>query len=290
MACFSYTAQTFANSSKLIEARHYGGAWRSRGGFVPPAARLLGRRRVNRGKLDQHRRALCARRIECGDRGLAARQSAPLIALESRELLGKVFDDQCEFQWAPGPPEGGLAHVVRHRNAAREQFADCGQHGDLAPKIARRTIARVIERPRQCGVAGAPHPHEVDLRLRDPPGQIGKLGRACAAAAAARGVIADRARDPLHLLGQQRIVRDLNVEAMAERVLCHPRLAGRTARAGAQARVAAVGGDLAFGGHARTVFPGWEGGEGAVGLAMADMANSQGLGTDGQSIGTGRVL
>jgi hypothetical protein len=69
-------------------------------------------------------------------------------------------------------------------------------------------------------------------------------------ARAARGAIADGARDPRNLLGQQRIVRNRDVEAMAERVLLNPRLAGRGARAGAPARVAAIRGALAFSGHA----------------------------------------
>jgi hypothetical protein len=234
-------------------ARFSGDAWRWRGGFVPPALRLLVRRRGHRGKLDQHRRALSgARRIECGNRGLAARQGAPLIALEPGELLGKVGDDQCEFRRALRPPERGLAHVVRHRDAANQQLADCDQHRDLPPQIAGRTIARVVERAGHDGVTGAPHPHEVNLRLRDRPGEIGKLG----ADADAGGAIADGARDPRDLLGQQRIVRGRNVEAMAERVLLNPRLAGRTARAGAQARVGPVGGALAFSGHARKASPG----------------------------------
>ena len=156
-----------------------------------------------------------ARRIECGNRGLAARQGAPLIALEPGELLGKVGDDQCKFQRALRPPERGLAHVVRHRDAADQQLADCDQHRDLPPQIAGRTIARVVERAGHHGVTGAPHPHEVNLRLRDRPGEIGKLG----ADADAGGAIADGARDPRDLLGQQRIVRGRNVEAMAERVL-----------------------------------------------------------------------
>jgi hypothetical protein len=97
-------------------------------------------------------------------------------------LRGKIGDDQREFQRALRPPECGLAHVVRHRDAARQQFADCDQHGDLAPQIAGRTIARVVERPRHHGVAGAPHPHQVNLRLRDPPGETEKHGRSGAAA------------------------------------------------------------------------------------------------------------
>src|SRR5580704_12447623 len=77
------------------------------------------RRRRRRGKLDQYRHALCsARRIERAHGGLAARQGAPLVALEPRELCGKIGDDQREFQRAPRPPECGLAHVVRHRDAA----------------------------------------------------------------------------------------------------------------------------------------------------------------------------
>jgi hypothetical protein len=83
-------------------------------------------------------------------------------------------------------------------------------------------------------VAGAPHPHQVNLRLRNPAGEIGKLGGrpgAPAVPGAARGTFADGARKPLDLLGQQRIVGDRDVEAMAERVLLNPRLAGRTARA-----------------------------------------------------------
>jgi hypothetical protein len=203
-----------------MDARYDGG-----GGFVPPTPR----RRSHRGKLDQHRRTLCARRIECGDRGLTARQSAPLVAVEPRELSGKVGDDQCEFQRALRPPERGLAHVVRHRDAADQQLADCDQHRDLPPQIAGRTIARVVERAGHHGVAGTPHPHEVNLRLRDPAGEIGKLG----AGAGAGGAVADGARDPRDLLGQQGIVRNRDVEAMAERVPGDPRLAGRTARAGA---------------------------------------------------------
>jgi hypothetical protein len=89
--------------------------------------------------------------------------------------LGKVGDDQCKFQRALRPPERGLAHVVRHRDAADQQLADCDQHRDLPPQIAGRTIARVVERAGHHGVAGAPHPHEVNLRLRDPAGEIGKL-------------------------------------------------------------------------------------------------------------------
>jgi hypothetical protein len=131
------------------------------------------KRRSRRGKFDQRRTLSGTRRIECGDCGLAARQGAPLIALEPRELVGKVGDDQCEFRRAPRPPECGLAHGVRHRDAAHQQLADCDQHRDLPPQIAGRTIARVVERPRQDGVAGAPHPHEVNLRLRDPAGEIG---------------------------------------------------------------------------------------------------------------------
>jgi hypothetical protein len=96
--------------------------------------------------------------------------------------LGKVGDDQCKFQRALRPPERGLAHVVRHRDAADQQLADCDQHRDLPPQIAGRTIARVVERAGHHGVTGAPHPHEVNLRLRDPAGQIGKLGRAYAGA------------------------------------------------------------------------------------------------------------
>jgi hypothetical protein len=82
------------------------------------------KRRSRRGKLDQRRTLSGARRIECGDRGLAARQGAPLIALEPRQLVGKVGDDQCELQRALRPPECGLAHVIRHRDAAHQQFAD----------------------------------------------------------------------------------------------------------------------------------------------------------------------
>ena len=52
-------------------------------------------------------------------------------------------------------------------------------------------------------------------------------------ARAARGAVADGAREPRNLLGQQGIVRNRDVEAMAERVPGDPRLTGRTARAGA---------------------------------------------------------
>jgi len=152
--------------------------------------------------------------IERADCAPAARQGAVLVAGDGGELPDEIGEDEDER--------------LRCRRGG-----ECPHHH----------IVDVTARP--------PHPHDIDLGLRDAPHQMtipslrhGRPGGEGGAKAAA-----DRIRHGLDLARERRIAGDRHAEAVAARVLRHPRLAGRRPRAGAGAGILAVRGALALAGR-----------------------------------------
>jgi hypothetical protein len=192
------------------------------------------------------------RRIECPDGGLAARPGAALVAFHGGESAGAVGQHQGELLRPLRSLQDGVLHLGRHRNAAPEQIAGAAQQRDTGTQATRRQIARIGKRVRDQAVAGAPHPHDIDLGFRHAPRQAKEAGRRHRrglVAAPARKVAANGLRQFLRVARQRRIGGDRQGQPMTARVPRHPRLAGRRLRAGAGARIAAIGGALALTGH-----------------------------------------
>ena len=185
------------------------------------------------------------RLVERPDRELAPRQRAALVAIEGCELAHAVGEDEGELLHALMAEVKGLHHRVRQRNAEPAQFDHLPQHLDPRPVAAPRSIVRIVERPRQHGMAGAADADDVDLRLRDaarhmqfePEPRIGPF-----AGSGRRRDAADASRPRRDVARERRIAPDRPVEPVTARILRHPRLAGRRAGAGALGRIGAVGG------------------------------------------------
>ena len=143
-----------------------------------------------------------ARRVEGADRGLAARQGAPLVTIERAELFAALPQDASE-----------PLHII----------------GLSVLAVSHRRVWLAVEQP----VADVPHAAEIDLRLGDPQRER-QQRRVRAVAGDARG---ERAR-----LGRGLgIGKDRNVQTVAQRVARRLGLAGRGARPLAGAAVPAAG-------------------------------------------------
>ena len=143
-----------------------------------------------------------ARGIEGADRGLAARQGAPLVAVEHAELLAASRKDESERQ------------QMRRRSIVA---------------VIRRRACLAVEQP----VARVPHAAEIDLRLGDPQRERPQHR--------VRAVTGDARRKRPRLGGGLRIGKHRDGQAVAQRIARRPGLAGRGARPLTGAAVPAAG-------------------------------------------------